>query len=129
MKRISDKRRKRIAQAKPIRDALLKRVARCEKCGHDPRKARRGAIAWRLDVHEIARGPARDAALDQPSCLLVLCRPCHDEIHEHPHAWLEERQLALLATSRPEDVDLKTYNEVKGLGPTRITLMEVQRWQ
>lgn len=128
MRRMSSKRRKRLKEAQPVREALLARVDKCEKCGHAPKRARPGNIRWKMEVHEIARGPCRQAALDQLSCLLVLCFPCHEEITEHPEVWPEARQLALLLKSRPDDFDLANYNRVKGFGPNRIIMGDVEEW-
>ena len=60
MRQMSAKRRSRMKEAKPIREALLARVDRCEKCGQNPNLSRPGSRSrWRMEVHEIA--PRRGA--------------------------------------------------------------------
>lgn len=96
MKRISPKRRKRISEVAPFREAFKLEVGCCERC----RKRRH------LDVHEIARGCDRSKALDKRYALLVLCRECHD----HMDHWSRAKQLCLLYIRRPYDFDLGRYH-------------------
>jgi hypothetical protein len=81
-----------------------------------------------LCVHEIARGPNRQEALDKPYAVLVLCPVCHDTIHfgKGVH-WPATRQLALLKASRPGDYDMEAYNELVG-PPRLVTEEEVEQW-
>jgi len=120
MKAISDKRRKRNAEAKPIRDALRKDVGHCEICGRT-----RGV----LDVHEICRGVHRQKALDKRFALLVVCRiPCHEALGSAAE-WPEARQLAMLAQSRPLEFSLASYLKLTNPNaPRRIEIAEVLAW-
>ena len=128
MRRVSKKRAARNAEAKPILDALIARVGRCEVCPRDHRQVRSGWIRWRLDVHHIARGSHREKALDKPFAVLVVCWVCHERIH-FGTGWPQARQLAILKRKRPKDYDLDAFNRLIGSGPNRITQEEVDQWQ
>lgn len=116
MKSMSDKARKRYAEAKPVRDGLRDSVGRCELCNL-PRQ--------QLDVHEISRGVNRQKSLDKLFALLVVCRPCHDLLGSAKE-WPETRQLALLAEKRLRDWDLDAYLQLTSpKAHRRIELQEV----
>jgi hypothetical protein len=115
MRSVSNKRRKRNAEAKPVRDEL-RRLGRCEICGN---------VRGRFDVHEICRGVNRDKALDKPYALLLVCRACHDRM-DSASEWPEAKQLAALARSRPKDFDLAAYLGLTSPNaPYRIEISEV----
>jgi hypothetical protein len=97
MRRFSPKRRKRISEVAPFREAFKLEVGRCELCGK-----RRGLV-----IHEIARGQAdRQKALDKRYAILVLCDPgCHQKMDRLSRA----HQLCLLYCRRPYDFDLNAY--------------------
>ena len=119
MRKVSETRRRRNLEAKPVRDAL-RDLGHCEICG-DSRS--------HLDVHEIARGPHRQVALDKPYALLLVCRRCHEEKLSSAADWPEARQLAILAKSRPMAFSLTDYLELtspKAL--RRIEINEVIAW-
>ena len=119
MRNASPKRRRRNAEAKPVRDQLRADVLRCERCG-----THRG----RRDVHEIARGVNRAKALDKRFALLLLCLKCHYEFG-NAALWPEARQLALLRKRRPADFDLVAYLELTNpRAPERITMEEISAW-
>lgn len=118
MRQKSAIRKQRDAEAKPVRDSL-RAIGHCEICG-----TTRGP----LDVHEICRGPFRQAALDKPFALLLLCRKCHDAVDDTA-TWTEARQLAVLASSRPRDFDLTAYLELTSpRAMRRIEIHEVLQW-
>lgn len=116
LRRISAKRLAREEAARPVRDALLAEIRRCEVCGKPTTL-----------VHEIARGAHRQAALDKRFAVLVLCQPCHDRIHNEL-GWPVARQLAILAQRRARDYDLAAFNALVGPGPKRTTEEAVTRW-
>ena len=100
-------------------------------CAHSP------AHPWRdkprecsqLCCHEIANGPLRAAALDQPYAILVLCYFCNSYEVVNKVRWPEARQLAVLLRESPQDFDLAAYNAlVNPRAPNRITLDEVKAW-
>lgn len=128
MRRISKKRQKRQAEAKPIRDALIRKVGECEICGASPSRPKHG-LPWncsQLCCHEIANGPHRQAALDKPFAILVLCWNCNGQKVTDKGKWPEARQLAVLARSRPEDFDLAAFCRlINPNAPDRVTLQEV----
>lgn len=126
LRRQSAKHRQRADECRDIRRELVLSVGRCEMCGHDPTNHKAGAIAWRLDAHEIANGPNRQKALDKPFALLVLCWLCNSEEATNKTVWPEARQLALLKTKRPWDYNLADYNAlVNPRAPNGITAAEV----
>jgi len=129
VRRWTEKRRARNDAAKIIRQAMVEKAAACELCGCSPlRPNRRLPIGMsQLCVHEIANGPLRSRAQDKPYATLVVCWACNGELNNKGRDhWPEVRQLAVLAISRPDDFDLKSYNElVNPRAPRRITLFEV----
>lgn len=101
-----------------MRDAL-RELGHCEICG----KTR-----VTLDVHEIARGQFRQAALDKPFAMLLLCRRCHEKVGSTAD-WPESRQLAVLAKSRPAQFNLTAYLELTSpRAMRRIEIEEVLAW-
>ena len=112
---MSDKARRRLAEVKPIRDALRSN-GQCEICG------RRSTS---LDVHEIARGRHRQKALDKLYALLLVCRGCHEDLG-CARTWPEARQLARLAEVRLVDWDLIAYLQLTSpRAPRRIEIEEI----
>lgn len=128
MRRVSAKRQRRMREAKPIRDELIEKVGECEICGTSLSQPRRGMPMElsQLCCHEIANGPLREKALDQPYALLVLCWYCNGHEVVNKGEWPESRQLAVLAGSRPEDFDLEAFCYLMNPNaPNRVTLAEV----
>lgn len=128
IRRQSDKRRARMAEARPIRKALIDKVGECELCGANPEKhIRRGPRELsQLCCHEIANGPHRNKALDKPYAMLVLCWYCNGHEVTNKREWPEAKQLALLALSRPEDFDLRAFCElINPNAPNRVEYSEV----
>ena len=78
----------------------------------------------RLETHEIARGPARQAALKAPAAWLRLCNMCHDEM-DSLRLWPIARQLAIKKLQDPEHYDRIKVNELRGRQPDAITEEEV----
>lgn len=115
MRSVSKKRQKLMREVKPIRDAL-RALGICEICG---------TTRGQFDVHEICRGVHRQAALDKPFALLLLCRKCHDDVGSAAE-WPEPRQLAVLAKSRPKQFSLADYLALTSpRAPMRIEIHEV----
>lgn len=131
MRPVSDKRRKRNAEAKPFRENLIKTVGQCEICGHSPQHKWKDkpADCSQLCVHEIANGPDRNKALDKPFATLVLCWWCNGQEVTSKADWPESRQLAVLARSRPMDFDLSAYLKLTNPNAMkRIEIHEVLSW-
>ena len=82
--------------------------------------------AW--DVHEIASGPARHKAIKEPCAWLLLCRPCHNEMHDRT-IWSITRQLALKKKMDPDNYDRIRVNELRGRHPEAITEEEVDAYK
>lgn len=116
-------------EVRDFRRNLVQEVGRCEVCGHDPRRAKSGFLAWAMCVHEIARGANRQKAMDKRFAVLVLCWHCHEARIHGSEDWPEARQLAVLMKSRPKDYDLVRYNKLIGRGPNRITQTDVDKFK
>jgi hypothetical protein len=127
LKAKSDTLKKREAEAKPFRDALIAQVGECENCGCSPdnRHGKMSEMA-KLAVHEIADGTHRQKALDKPYAVLVLCWSCNSGPFKDRSEWSEARQLALLARRRPSQFNLQAYLELTSpRAMQRITIQEV----
>jgi hypothetical protein len=97
----------------------------CMKCGY-------GSLSGEnLETHEIANGPARQAALKEPSTWLRLCNGfingCHAALHDKGD-WPVARQLALKFRYDPEHYDRVTVNVLRGRQPEAITEKQVNKW-
>jgi len=99
-------------------------------CGASPKKKKhRLPESNQLCCHEIANGPLRQAALDQPYAILVLCFHCNQSEVMDKANWPQARQLAVLKTFSPEHYDLQAFNFlVNPNAPNRITQEEVDEW-
>lgn len=97
---------------------------RCFACNQ-----RHNHAAWwmRLQTHEIARGPAKQAAMKEPAAWLRVCRQCHDAMDDYSK-WPIARQLALKKLRDPEHYDRVKVNELRGEAPESITEEEVDEW-
>jgi hypothetical protein len=132
MRHQSNKFRQRANEARPVREGLIAKHAKCMICDTSPAKpVRRGGTTQlsNLCCHEIANGPDRQKALDQPQSILVLCAYCN--LHEvtDKGKWPEPRQLAVLLEKSIEDYDLQSHNQlVNPRAPNRITQDEVDDW-
>ena len=69
------------------------------------------------DVHEIASGAARQAAVSERCAWLAVCRVCHHNLHDYT-AWPLEKTLALKLLKDPNWFDLAKINELRGRAPT-----------
>ncbi len=115
----------------PIRSALIRAHPTCMICGCSGRRPNRRLPPEQsaLCCHEIANGPLRDAALDKPFAILVLCWHHNQKMHDK-QTWPEARQLAVLQRRTPHNYDLEKYNElVNPAAPNRITQAEVDAWR
>ena len=84
----------------------------CERCGRRPSN----------DIHEILGGPLRMVARRHRSCILALCRPCHEAVQY----WAKARQLALKMWSDPLGYDLLEVNAIRKT--QQITQAEVDAY-
>lgn len=128
MRNVSKKRRRRNAEAKPVRDRLVSQADGCETCGRGPHRPHRGMAPSlsTLCCHEIANGQHRNKAIDKPFAILVLCFHCNGHVVTDKSVWPESRQLSVLSEKRPEDYDLAAYNDlINPSAPNRITEEEV----
>ena len=111
-----------------MRKRLREKHGECMICGSGPTRPLRSMLND-LCVHEIANGPNRQAALDKPFALLVLCFHCNGHVVTDKGQWPEARQLAVLLEKSPEDYDLVAYNHlVNPNAPRRIEQWEVDKW-
>lgn len=92
-----------MAKVKPFRDKYLASKLLCEVCIKRHPQA----------VHEITRGPAREASLDRPEVVLAVCDRCHRDLEDY-RKWPVTRQLALKFLRSPWLVDLELVNRLRG---------------
>ena len=78
-----------------------------------------------LETHEIARGPARKKAVNEPCAWLVLCNHCHRDVIP---GWSIARQLALKKVRDFRYYDRVGVNRLRGRADEAITEEEVDRW-
>lgn len=125
MKYRSKKTEARWKEVKPFREQLIRSREFCACCNTadgEWYRIKGRTFKSKLCCHEIANGPSRQKALDKPYAILVLCQVCHPIVQE----WKEDKQLALLRTTTPEDYDLKAYLELTSPNAmSRITEDEV----
>lgn len=108
---------------KPItRDQWSEQMCFCFKCGYE------SLYGTNLETHEIANGPARQAALKEPATWLRLCgafaNNCHEALHDKGE-WPVDRQLALKLRCDPDNYDRVAVNLLRGREPEAITEAEV----
>jgi hypothetical protein len=116
---VSQKRRDRMAEVKPLRDSLIKQAGRCMVCSVSTKQAR-------LACHEILNGGLRDKTLDEPCSLLVLCWNCNSNEMTDKQKWPAARQLAVLQSKSPEHYDLERFNWLRNpKAPNFVTQEEV----
>lgn len=78
-----------------------------------------------VEVHEITRGAARQAALVERCSWLALCRGCHELMGDYS-VWPVERQCALKMLVDPKHFDLLKICELRGRAPTAITMEDIK---
>ena len=119
---VSSKRRKRMNEVRPLRQALVEAAGRCMACRVSARDAR-------LDCHEILNGALRDKTLDEPCSLLVLCWNCNSNKMTDKAEWPVARQLALLQLRDPDSYDLVRFNWLRNPNaPNFVTQEEVDEY-
>ena len=130
MRRISTKHATRTAECRETRRGWIKDAGSCWICGHSEASPRTGlpVECSRLSVHEVANGPFRSKALDQPYACLVVCWACNSELCDKK-LWPVSRQLAVLQIKAPERYNLSAYLKLVHAPPTRITQEEVDQWK
>lgn len=84
-----------------------------------------------LQTHEIANGPARQAALKEPATWLRLCdgfiNGCHAALHDKGE-WPVAKALALKKFYDPDNYDRVAVNLLRDRQPDAITEAEVDQW-
>lgn len=79
------------------------------------------------EIHEIACGPSRQKALEEPAAWLWLCAECHrgkNGVHNYA-VWPISRQLAIKRRADPEHYDRVRVNRLRGRADEAITEAEV----
>ena len=80
---------------------------------------------WQLETHEIASGPAAQAALVTPACWFRACNSCHaDKLHDHNIIPIA-KALAYKKRFDLPNYDRELVNRLLGLAPDAITEDEV----
>jgi hypothetical protein len=119
---VSQKRRKRMKEVKPLRESLIRQSGRCMVCHVSAKQAR-------LDCHEILNGGLRDKTLDEPCSLLVLCWNCNSNEMTDKGKWPVARQLSVLLKESPEHYDLERFNWLRNPNaPNFVTQGEVDEY-
>lgn len=114
LRKVSAKARRRNRAVSKVRQAIKESLG-CEVCLY-------GFPESSLDVHEIAAGRGRQAALGEPMLLMAVCRGCHDEIQGTKAA----TQIATKARWVIHET-CKKYCEAMGLSYSAVTPEEVVR--
>ena len=134
MNRTSKRRRRREADCRALRLALIELVGKCECCGHGPDNPWPD-LGYQMSVlccHEILNAGLRQKTLDEPCTLLVACYFCNQHELHNRTKWPRERQLAALKRSRPDGefgYNLARFLELRNPNaPLAITKEEVDRW-
>lgn len=113
LKRVSDKRKKHMAKVGPERRARKEEIGCCMVC-------RQLFTPECLDGDEVARGPAREKCLSEPSLTIIDCRRCHEVIQDWPIA----KRLAVIERWEA-DQRAARYCELTGNAPTHVTGADV----
>jgi hypothetical protein len=79
-----------------------------------------------IEVHEITRGPAREASLDKPDVVLAVCRKCHEDLGNYA-IWPVSRQIAVKFLRSPALVNPLTVNKIRGRAGTAINWDDVAK--
>lgn len=128
--RRSQRNKDRSAEAKPVRDRLIKEAGRCMICGSSPqRRIHPIAELNQLCCHEVLGGPLRQKVLDEPCAILVLCWYCNQNEVEDKGAWPHARQLAVLQAKSPDNYDLARFCWLRNENaPKFVEQYEVDYW-
>lgn len=108
LRRVSKKRAALMRKVGPERRELKERVGECMYC-------RKALDPERLDAHEVANGAAREKCMEEPLLVIVLCRPCHDDVQ----GWQPARQIGLHFKWLIER-GCKRFCELNGLADTAV---------
>lgn len=104
--------------AGPYRDRLIRQTGRCQIC----------RSRWKLCCHEVLNGPLREKVLTEPSCLLVVCWECNQELCDKTK-WPLARQLAVLKRTAPKRYDLARVLFLRNpKAPYAVTEAEVEEY-
>jgi hypothetical protein len=114
MPRVGKKRKALMAKVKPFRERYLASKLLCEVC------IKRQPV----EVHELTRGPAREASLDKPEVVLAVCRKCHDLLGDYSK-WPVTRQLAVKFLRSPMLLNLEVVNQLRGRDENAINLDDI----
>ncbi len=121
MRRVSKERAKLMREVGPERKAYIQEIGYCEPCWVIDRRF----VNTDLVVHEIAKGPARKAALSERAAQLVACTKCNCGRLEDYNECPLTLQLAVKLLDDTEHFDLEKVNELRGRAPTAITFRDV----
>ena len=126
----SEKFKKRAAEARPTRLALVARVGCCEVCGTNARRPRHSVSEQNdLHCHEVLPGGLRQACLDVPSALIVACNHCNQGPLHDKRIWPLARQLALIKQQDPERYDRELVLRIRNPDAMKfVTEEDVDHW-
>ncbi len=125
MRQFSKKRAKRNRDCKQLRKQLIQDYGFCLCC--DASYGPVPTFLAHLCCHEIAGGIHREAFLDQPCGILVVCASCNTGPLEDHSLWPWARQLALLKHHGGAHYDLGRWNGI--ISREAVTEEEVESWR
>ena len=127
MKMFSRKRTKRNRESKQLRQQLIRDYGFCMCCDATTTNRYIPAHFLSLCCHEIAGGPHREAFLDQPCGILVVCLWCNGNDLEDHSLWPRAKQLALIKQHGGGYYDLGRWCGI--LGREEVEEGEVEFWR
>ncbi len=104
------------------REQWKREQTKCWMCGYNPNTWNPGADWNWLEVHEIARGPARQAALKEPAAWVSTCARCHRGVLDSMPAVM---QLAYKKLNDPENYDRVKVIKLKWWDDEAVSEAEV----
>ena len=131
IKPVSDKRAKLNRASAGLRRRLVNEAGCCMACGHSSRNPNpyRLLELSKVVCHEVSNGQHRGNSLDQPQCILCICRFCNEYEFTDKAKWPEARQLCLLMVRARDRYNLEAYLRLTNpRAMQRITQEEVDFW-
>jgi len=109
MNRYTPKRAAHNRYVEPRRNEFRQSHLHCQRC----------YVLFASELHEMTRGPAREAALGEWAALLHLCHGCHVIVQD----WEIAKQLALKLVSDSKNFSLTTINKLRGRKPSSAIIL------
>ena len=107
------------------RSDWAKKHKSCWVCGWTVDRYKEGR--FRLETHEVARGPSKKKAMLAPTAWVRVCNCCHSEMGDYS-IWPISRQYALKALHDISNYDRVALNKLRDREPEAITDADVHVW-